>query len=220
MDPFAESVNYAPFSTIPWPIPNDDLAAMDDADEWWLVACMDWPRDRWLGYILGYRKAAAVLVGHVTETGHHQDTLVYPFLLCWRHYVELQLKVAITLLRRWHEEPAELVRTHKINLLWGTAKKLLLRQELPEEDLEAVNNTEKILLQLHGLDPTSEHSRYPVRNDGSHTLEFLPRVHMRRFHEAMERVAHFLDACDSKLREDINTRDEIRADYSRMHGDE
>ncbi|GAA1024084.1 hypothetical protein Aple_095280 [Acrocarpospora pleiomorpha] len=97
------------------------------------------------------------------------------------------------------------------------AEKLLLLDDLDEPDAKAISQVEQVLLQLDSFDPTSEHSRYPVRNDGSETLASLPRVHLRRFHESMERVAHFLDACDIKLREDINTRAEIeeafRGDY-------
>lgn len=203
----------------PWPIPNDDLAVMSKDDESWLVACMDWPRDRWLGYVLGYRLAAEVLVTHVAETGHHQDTLVYPFLHCWRHYVELQLKVLITLLQTWHRSPGTLPKTHRIDTLWNCTKELLLRDNLDGEDQEAVQNVEVVLQQLHGFDPTSEHARYPVKKDGSDTLTVLPRVHLRRFQEAMERVAHFLDACDTKLREDIKDRAEMEAELSTLYPD-
>ncbi|MFI9840404.1 hypothetical protein ACIHFD_25445 [Nonomuraea sp. NPDC051941] len=192
---------------------------MSKDDEWWLVACMDWPRDRWLGYVLGYRHAAEILVTHVATTGHHQDTLVYPFLLCWRHYVELQLKVLITLLQKWHRVPGSLPKTHRIDALWGTTKDLLLRDELDSEDAEAVENVEAVLHQLHVFDPTSEHSRYPVKKDGTETLRALPRVHLRRFQEAMERIAHFLDACDTKLREDIRVRAEMDAEFSTLYLD-
>lgn len=65
------------------------------------MACMDWPRDRWLSYVGGYWKAADVIFERVVETGRDQDMLVYPYLMCWRHFVELQLKNLILLSRKY-----------------------------------------------------------------------------------------------------------------------
>jgi hypothetical protein len=63
--------------------PKDLLDSDSDSDsDWWFVACMDWPRDRWIGYVQGYWKAATVIVESVASTGCGQDYLVYPFLTC------------------------------------------------------------------------------------------------------------------------------------------
>ena len=55
-------------------------------------------------------------------------------------------------------------------------------------------------MQLHELDPTPEHFRYPVLNDGSDTLTKASRIHIRRFHEVMEGVANLLGSADVGLR--------------------
>jgi len=59
-----------------WPRPGADL--LGEGSDWWLVACMDWPRDRWVGYVGGYWKAADVIFDRVVATGRDQDMLVYP----------------------------------------------------------------------------------------------------------------------------------------------
>ncbi|WP_329051208.1 hypothetical protein OG738_03720 [Amycolatopsis sp. NBC_01488] len=59
---------------------------------------------------------------------------------------------------------------------------------------------------------------YPLARDGSPTLVALPRVHMRLFHEAMEGVAHYLDATDTGIREMINTEDEVREAMMDLYG--
>ncbi|MFF0769880.1 hypothetical protein ACFYUK_13395 [Nonomuraea wenchangensis] len=204
-------------TSTPWPVPNDSLTAMGQEDEQWLIACMDWPRDKWLGYVMGYRQAAEVLLTYVDATRRHQDTLVYPFLLCWRHYVELQLKVLITLQQKWYKLPVEVPRTHKIDALWSVTKRLLFRGELDSEDAEKVQHVEAVLHQLNVLDPTSEHFRYPVKKDGTDTLTALPRVHLRRFQNAMERIANLLEALDTKLRVDIERRAEMDAEWSTIY---
>lgn len=78
--------------------------------------------------------------------------------------------------------------------LFATAGRPLLERASPddEKDKDGARHAERLLMQLHELDPTSEHCRYPIQKDGSDTLAKLNRVHIRRFHEAMESVAHFL----------------------------
>lgn len=47
-----------------------------------------------LVYALGYRQAADVLVEQVNE-GHRYDGLIYPICFCYRHCIELLLKIAV-----------------------------------------------------------------------------------------------------------------------------
>lgn len=187
-----------------WPGPDSDL--LNTGPDWQLNACMDFPRDRWIGYVEGYRKAAAVVVDHVAATGIDQDYLVYPFLMCWRHHVELQLKSLYLHLRRWQKQPEEILRTHKINVLWAQVRPLL-DSAYPGENSD-IDHVDRILKQLQMFDPSSEHFRYPVLKDGSYTLETLGRVHMRSFHQTMEGVARLLDSADTGLRVRIDQRDE------------
>ncbi|MCP2243524.1 hypothetical protein LX86_002254 [Lentzea aerocolonigenes] len=177
---------------------------------------MDWPRDAWIGYIEGYRKAAGLMLARVAETGRDQDYLVYPFLMCWRQHIELQLKNLIIQCTRYKDEEVDFPRTHKLEVLWRKARKLL--NEVYPDDTAAIDDVERLLLQLQACDPTSEHFRYPVAKDGSPTLGALPRVHMRLFQEAMEGVATYLDATDTGLREKINSRDDYRAAMYDMYG--
>ncbi len=192
----------------PWPTPDADLLAEDP--DWWLVACEGWSHDRWFGYVSGYLKAAALIAGHVAETGRDQDTLIFPFLMCWRHYVELQLKVLIMLIGKYHGEPVPIPKTHKIDQLRKLTRPLLERA-FPDDDAAAVLNAERVLLQLNELDPSSEHFRYPLLNDGSETLPRVQRLHIRRFHEAMDGVAHLLDAVDTALHVMIEEQAEYAA---------
>lgn len=185
--------------------------------DWQFVACLGWSRNRWFGYISGYRQAAALIASRVADTGRHQDVLIYPFLMCWRHYAELQLKALILLLGKYHRGPVELRKTHKIGDLWKLARPLL-EQAFPDDDQDAVLHSERVLMQLNALDPTSEHFRYPVLNDGSGTLANVGRIHIRRFHEAMEGVAHLFDACETGLSVMIDARAEYEANMAMYFG--
>ena len=181
---------------------------------------MGWPRDRWLWYVTGYWKAADVIAAHVAETGQDQDGLIYPFLMCWRHYAELQLKALITVLADYHRESVPMPKTHRIDHLWRVARPLCERAfpQDDEKDQDDMRHAERLLLQLHELDPTSEHFRYPIQKDGSDTLAKLNRVHIRRFNEAMVGVAHFLDAADTGLHVMLDARNEYEEEmYHRYY---
>jgi hypothetical protein len=165
----------------------------------------------WVGYAAGYWRGAEVIANHVATTGHDQDILVFPFLMCWRHHVELQLKSVIGLLQRYLDEDVKLRMTHEVDQLWRLARGLLERAEHVGEG-DDIANVERVLLQLHELDPTSEHFRYPVARDGSPTLAGVRRLHIGRFHEAMVNVAHFLDACDTGFRDMLGVQAEFEAE--------
>ena len=195
----------------PWPRPDADL--LGEGPDWWLVACMDWPRDRWLGYVGGYWKAADVIFERVVETGRDQDMLVYPYLMCWRHFVELQLKNLILLFRRYLRESIELPRTHRLDVLWRVVRQCLERA-WPDDDHHELDEAGRIILQLDGFDPTSEHFRYPILKDGAETMPTLGRIYLPSFHEAMSGVAAMLDAADTGLRVMTEQKNEIEAEYA------
>ncbi|MEU1507473.1 hypothetical protein [Kitasatospora sp. NPDC005748] len=189
-----------------WPHAEADL--LHEEPDWQAVACLDFPRDRWLGYLRGYAKAAEIIVDEVMSTGRGQDTLIYPFAMCWRHYVELHLKTLIELASVYLDEPHELLRSHSIEVLWRRARPLLERS-FPGDDQAELDNTERVLFQLHGMDPSSEGFRYPVRNSGDATLDGVTRIHIRHFHNVMVGIAGLLDAADTGIREMTDRKHEM-----------
>jgi hypothetical protein len=133
--------------------------------------------------------------------------------MCWRHFTELQMKNLILLSREYLREPIELPRTHRLNVLWRVVRQCLERA-WPDDDHRALNEAGRIILQLDGFDPTSEHFRYPILNNGSETMTTLGQIHMPSFHEAMSGVAAMLDGADTGLRVMTEQRDEIEAEYA------
>lgn len=51
--------------------------------------------NQWLFYVEGYRIAAERLVDNVLTTQTERDTLIYPIVFLYRHYIEIQLKEII-----------------------------------------------------------------------------------------------------------------------------
>jgi hypothetical protein len=70
-------------------------------------------------------------------------------------------------------------------------------------------HAERLILQLHEMDPTAQESRYPITTKGSPTLASIPYLDMRTFHDAMEGVANFFTGSDTGLTEHFRMRGEI-----------
>ena len=95
----------------------------------------------------------------------------------------------------------------------------LIERVYPGGSTTDLDRIERILLRLHGSDPTSEHFRYPILKDSSETLTSLGRVHMRRFHLAMEDAAGLLDGAETGIRVMIDQRNECDAAmYGQLEG--
>ena len=73
-----------------YPNSKDKLFA-DNKDFWQLNACID-KFNGIAAYASGYLEAAKLLARIVIYAQRHMDTLVYPIIYLYRHYLEIQLK--------------------------------------------------------------------------------------------------------------------------------
>jgi len=199
-----------------WPIANDNLLAQDN--DWWQNACLTHQDGQWLGHVDGYRKAAQLIAMRVADISHDQDYLVWPFLLCWRHHVELQLKNMIFLLIAISRQPGRMRPTHDIAKLWVRFEDLMSQAGFSEyPEMDHVRHT---LSQLHKIDPNAQLARYPFLNSGEPARPAnLTHIHFRLFHQAMERVANYLDATDTALRQELEARNDYETEMMEQYGD-
>jgi len=135
--------------------------------------------------------------------------------MCWRHFVELQLKNLIVLSGKYLRKPVDVPRTHRLEVLWRIVRERLERVWAnPHDDNRYLDNAGHIILQLDSFDPTSEHFRSPTLNNGTETMPTLGRSYLPSFHEAMSGVAAMLDGGDTGLRVMIDEKAKIEAAYA------
>jgi hypothetical protein len=146
------------------------------------------------------------------------DTVFYPYAMCWRHHVELQLKAIRAQLRALGDLPAQNQHHHAIGQLWRDCRKLLVEQ-FPNESNADLKAADRILRQLAELDPNGQELRYASRRDGSTTLPYIDRINLRTFHETMLAVANYLDAIHSSAGEQLSTKHEMDAYYQAEFGE-
>ena len=180
-----------------WPAPGDDLRAsggvdMEHAFLGW------WPDDQ--GRIIGFRRAAEILAETILMGADHRDmdTVVFPYLNCWRHYVELQLKYLIFRCQTLLGNPVQRRGGHKIDQLWSELAPLLAAARLSQEADER-RVVARLIAQLSALDPDNQEFRYARRRDGTPTLADIPHLDIANVHQAMLGLANYLEATDTAI---------------------
>jgi hypothetical protein len=206
-----------------WPNKAHDLRAL--GDDSYTHAMLAWQRDKGLlSRLLGYRRSAEMLAERVVADADNKDldTVIFPFAALWRHYVELQLKSLVLNYRFLLNKPYEQRRSHKVLQLWQELR-VLIAEDGHSVTGEDVRSVDRVMTQLHDLDPGSEDFRYAHRKDGSATMQDVQALDYVRFHEAMTAVANFLEAVDTGLDVAIEAKldyeAERQADYAEMMRD-
>ena len=98
-----------------------------------------------------YRRAGDALAKQCVE--HHDDFIVPPLLMCYRHSLELYLKSCIRGAKRYLEKNKE----HSLDLLWKEVQELLIYAG-EENSVGLVNAA---IHELDKVDPKGTSFRYP-----------------------------------------------------------
>lgn len=148
------------------------------------------------GYIRGYRQAAELIAIPLEQRKDWMDTLVYPFVLLWRHHFELLLKQMI---RESHKQTANSeppARGHRLAQLWSALR--LRIEPRYSSHAQVLDKCEELFKAFDEIDKTSQVFRYVhdtkgrrhLANDGllniadfnlvaASLTEFLQGVHLQ-----------------------------------------
>lgn len=191
-----------------WPIPGLNILAGGNGDKH--HAFLNWQDSldlREYGYISGFRLAAEVMFDYIERTDRDQDRLVFPFGMCWRHHIELQLKSLLMELQRYQGEPADGRPTHDLAKLWKDVRGRL--EATRPNDTADLDTVEGLLHQLHDTDRTNQEFRYPTKNDKTPSLGKVAMVDLAAFHDSMLRLSSFFGAANTAVYEEGRTKAEI-----------
>lgn len=164
-----------------------------EAEDWWMSACLNWYHDPTELYIVGYKKAADSLVDSIANRKGSADSLIFPIVFLYRHYVEIRLKSLLhdgnRLLDREHKQKSE----HQLSKLWPKVRSIL--DELwPNEEGEDLKAMDSLIAQFEEVDPRSTTFRYPKDFDGNNSLKLdVPRVNLRNLAEVVGAMSIILE---------------------------
>jgi hypothetical protein len=92
--------------------------------------------------------------------------------------------------------------------LWNQARPKLAAT-FPEEPPRDAENVDRILRQLHAVDPDGQNFRYHRRTDGSLTLRDVDRLDIRAWHSGLIRVSNYLDGAAGQVSYHREMRDDL-----------
>ncbi len=202
-------------SDLPWPKPTSRLFGDDGDCEF--IAWVPKSSKEWCIYAEGYREAADRLLEQIGNGVGTKDFLVYPIVFLYRHFVELKLKEIIQDSRNLLDIEASLALEHRLDRLWKDARALLeeVEQHNPAATNEVLDDAERLILELHGIDATSTVFRYPRDRDGKPHDLGSDYLSLDRFREGIQDLAAFLDGASMQVSVYLDWK---REQYSDYHG--
>jgi len=178
-------------------------------------------KDSWCIYADGFKRAAELLIANVATT-YEINTVIFPILFLCRHYLELTLKEVIGYGRYVNQAEASTPGSHDLKELWKEAKSYI-RKEMREISTDELKRIEALILEFHGIDPTSERSRYPIikkRRQGERQASFsadstYTHINLDALAQKVKTIGEFLEMVTSYLSAAQDLEAEFRADYYR-----
>ena len=138
------------------------------------------------------------------------DSLVYPIVFLYRHWLELMFKRLMVLASMLRQERVRVPRMHNLDRLWASLKSELgsIDTGTSETDLVVVG---ACVEQFTRVDPGSTGFRYSHTSDWKSNLGLLQHVNMRVLTENVTQVAQILDGLDTCLAGYVDACAEMRS---------
>jgi hypothetical protein len=168
--------------------------------------------DSWGIYADGFNRAAELLIVNVRST-YEVNTVVFPILFLCRHHIELMLKEIIGYGLYLNQEVRTPPGSHDLQNLWNEAKSYI-RKEVLDVSADELEYVERLILDIHSLDATSEGSRYPVIKKRNASFSWdSPDINLDDLGEKMKTIGEFLHKVANFLSVARDLEAEFRADY-------
>ena len=142
----------------------------------------------------GYKRAGDLLVKAAGEDGLARDTLVFPIVFNYRHFLEISLKYllatygpAVDVAPNW--------RSHDLKTLWNLFLEMLDEYGSTNSD-QADSIVGEIVLEFAKIDPQSFAYRYPVDKNGRPLPVAQSHLHLPTLADVMEGVSGYFNGCD------------------------
>lgn len=183
-----------------------------EAEDWWMNACLNWYLDPTELYIVGYKEAGDSLVNSVADRSGTADSLIFPIVFLYRHYIELRLKSLLKdghrLLDKEHKQKSE----HQLSKLWPKVRDILV-ELWPDENEDDLVIFESLINQFEQVDPRSTTFRYPQDFAGNSSLKIdIPRVNLRNLKEVVEAMAFIMEGSAAAISEYQGYKDDMQSD--------
>ena len=172
-------------------------------------------------YAIGYKRAADMLIERVQKEQHLFDinTLVFPIVFLYRHYLELRLKSIIKEGYAVFDERKNVPETHDLYKLWNKANELRIKAEI-EIKKKYSDLVFSCIKDFAQIDPFSEAFRYPTKK--KRKREFgtestlpseLPYLDLKNFSEMINKTSEVLEYIAGIMCVELEQKREFESEY-------
>ena len=155
-------------------MPHDDFREAErilkgsiwDAGPWEAEARLD-GYGEWYPYVLGYKEAADRIIINVIENSDDVlfDTIVYPVMFLYRHYLEIMFKELLEEFRSLHSKEystdKDPIGKHNLTNIWQELRQIIEAAWGQEENLSFFEDVGNRVDEFHKIDEKSMAFRYP-----------------------------------------------------------
>lgn len=145
----------------------------------------------------GYKTAGDLMVEAAGRDGLARDTLVFPIIFNYRHFIEISLKYLLAnygptvgIAPNW--------RSHDLARLWRSSLEMFKKYEITDPD-DTNPTVGAIILEFAKIDPRSYAYRYPVDRWGRQLPVAQRHLHLPTLADVMNGVSGYFDGCDACL---------------------
>ena len=156
-------------------------------------------------YILGYKKAADILVNHVLSTGCDQDTLVYPIVFLYRHYLELLVKNIIENGAKYLDTEEKPQTNHYLDTLWSKAK-AIINKIWEEGESSQELEIDHYIAEFIEIDKSSQAFRYHKNKEGKEFLELIEIINIQHFSDCINKISIYLEGVSAAIYHYLETQ--------------
>lgn len=183
-----------------------------EAKDWWMNACINWYHDPTELYIIGYKEAGDLLVESVANRRGMADSLIFPIVFLYRHYIELRLKSLLhdgcRLLDLEYKQKSE----HQLLKLWPKVRDILV-ELWPDDDKSQLEAMDRLIMQFEQVDPRSTTFRYPKDFEGKNSLKIeMERVNLRNLKEVVGAMSTVLEGSAAAISEYQGYKNDMQSD--------
>lgn len=164
----------------------------------------------------GFKESADMIVSNIEEgkSVAHPEKYFLPIAYLYRHGIELALKyiiksgIELKILEKTGNLK-NLLGKHVLSLLWDRAKQVIL-DLWSENELNGIDNIERLIREFNNLDYSGQNFRYPRDKEGNSSLEKMPNsVCLKQLKTACTELFSFFNECDIELSASIDAQSTI-----------
>jgi len=167
-------------------------------------------------YCIGYLDACKLILNDMGKNRQFiSDTLVFPIVYLFRHYLELRLKKIIIIGKKNSNKRVNVIKyKHNLENLWKEAKECI-KTYWPSSCNSELNIIKNNILEFHNkFDQFASAFRYPVDNRGNKSFKKNVHIDLKQFKKSMEEISNFLDGCSEGMLEEKEITLEMKREFA------